>query len=45
MQALRLLFSSDVGLFTVAVFIVMLAMVGYFTWLFTFKKDTTSPGQ
>jgi Protein of unknown function (DUF3149) len=41
MQALQLLFTSDVGLFTVAVFVVMLAMIGYFSWLFTFKKDTS----
>ncbi len=45
MQALQLLFTSDVGLFTVAVFVVMLAMVGYFSWLFAFKKDTTASGQ
>lgn len=41
MQAWKLLFSSDVGLFSVAVFIVIFAMIGYFTWLFAFKKDTS----
>lgn len=41
MQAWKLLFSSDVGLFSVAVFIVLFAMIGYFTWLFSFKKDTS----
>ncbi|HJV75810.1 MAG TPA: DUF3149 domain-containing protein [Noviherbaspirillum sp.] len=41
MQAWKLLFSSDVGLFSVAVFIVMFAMIGYFLWLFNFKKDAT----
>ena len=45
MQALQLLFTSDVGLFTVAVFVVMLAMVGYFSWLSAFKTDTTASGQ
>lgn len=45
MQAWRLLFTSDVGLFTVAVFLVLFAMVGYFFWLFTFKKDATTQQQ
>ena len=45
MQALQLLFTSDVGLFTVAVFIVMFAMIGYFSWLFAFKKDTSASGR
>lgn len=39
MQAWKLLFTSDVGLFSVAVFVVLFAMIGYFLWLFTFKKD------
>lgn len=39
MQAWKLLFSSDVGLLTVAVFIVMFGMIGYFLWLFGFKKE------
>ncbi|WP_084199422.1 DUF3149 domain-containing protein [Noviherbaspirillum autotrophicum] len=41
MQAWKLLFTSDVGLFSVAVFIVLFAMIGYFLWLFSFKKDAT----
>lgn len=45
MQALKLLFTSDVGLFTAAVFAVLLAMIVYFVWLFAFRKDasTVSP--
>ncbi|MGE5651329.1 DUF3149 domain-containing protein [Noviherbaspirillum sp. UKPF54] len=39
MQAWKLLFTSDVGLFSVAVFIVLFAMIAYFLWLFGFKKD------
>lgn len=39
MQAWKLLFTSDVGLFSVAVFMVLFAMIGYFLWLFGFKKD------
>ncbi|GAB3553755.1 hypothetical protein GCM10027343_40930 [Noviherbaspirillum agri] len=45
MQALQLLFTSDVGLFTVAVFVVMLAMIVYFSWLFAFKKDSSAGQQ
>lgn len=39
MQAWKLLFSSDPGLFTVAVFVAMFAMVGYFVWLVAAEKS------
>lgn len=42
MQALKLLFTSDVGLFSAAVFAVLLAMIVYFVWLFAFHKDTST---
>jgi flagellar basal body-associated protein FliL len=49
MQAWRLLFTSDVGLFTVVGFLIMFGMAGYFFWLFNFKKDAPPaqqrPGQ
>lgn len=38
MQAWKLLFTSDVGLFSVAVFIVLFAMIAYFLWLFAVRK-------
>lgn len=39
MQAWRLLFSSDFGLYTVVGFVIMFVMMAYFIWMFTFKKD------
>ena len=38
MQAWKMLFTSDVGLFTVAVFLVLFAMIAYFLWLFAIRK-------
>jgi len=38
MQAWKMLFTSDVGLFTVAVFLVLFAMMAYFLWLFAIRK-------
>lgn len=41
MEALKLLFTSEVGLFSLAVFAGLLAMIVYFVWLFAFAKDSS----